>query len=263
MRERRFLRLIAARLPTDTDQVRRVLKRGSIAEPCGFNLRFPIPQLLPVLLVIATTAVSAQTPAPPAPFDGEITLEVWAIEDQIIHPEEPAEERLLREAQYVLSGMIYGWDFVYTPEYAARGVARYFELEPLGEIAWGDPRLVLRDLRDSRNRDSSIHGQIDFALSESDMQRLRAWRAMETERSGGMARSPLQEGYPAKIEAIEEAIHQAIRDYLRGTTFNRPREVVGSVVLDRPPRVRTVSGSYEAQVRVLILIDEVVEYQVF
>jgi hypothetical protein len=215
------------------------------------------------LLVIAAAGVAAQTPAPPAPFNEEITLEVWAIEDRIIHPDTGAEERLLREAQYVLSGMIFGWDFVYTPEYADRGVARYFELDPLGEIAWGDPRLVLRDLRDSRNRDSAIHGQIDFSLSATDLQRLRAWRAMDTERSGGMARAPLQEGYQAKISAMEEAIHQAIRDYLRGTTFNRPREVVGSVVLDRPPRMRTVSGSYEAQVRVLIRVDEVLEYRVF
>ncbi|MEX2445028.1 MAG: hypothetical protein WD492_15610 [Alkalispirochaeta sp.] len=250
--------------------MRRALKRGRIAEPCGFNLTCPIARcpllLLPALLgllVTVSSTVAAQTPAPPAPFDGEITLEVWAIEDRIIHPDTSAEERLLREAQYVLSGMIFGWDFVYTPEFAARGVARYFELESVGEIAWGDPRLQLRDLRDSRNRDSAIHGQIDFALSESDLQRLEAWRAMDTERSGGLGSAPLLEGLPGKLEAMEAAIHQAIRDHLRGTTFNRPREVVGSVVLDRPPRVRTVSGTYEAQVRVLIRIDEVVEYQVF
>ncbi|MFW5827244.1 MAG: hypothetical protein ACOCU4_04085 [Alkalispirochaeta sp.] len=250
--------------------MRRVLKRGRSAEPCGFDLRFPISRY-PLLVAVAllggmgtlSAPVAAQTPAPAAPFNGEITLEVWAMEDRIIHPDTDAEERLLREAQYVLSGMIFGWDFVYTPEYAARGVTRYFELERVGEIAWGDPRLRLRDLRDSRNRDSAIHGQIDFALSAGDVQRLEAWRAMDTERSGGMGTAPLEEGFPGKLEAMEEAIHQAIRDYLRGTTFNRPREVVGSVLLDRPPRVRTVSGTYEAQVRVLIRIDEVVEYQVF
>ncbi|HKK48573.1 MAG TPA: hypothetical protein VJ932_05720 [Alkalispirochaeta sp.] len=250
--------------------MRRVLNRGCIAEPCGFNLRSLIPRYPLVravallgMMVTLSAPVAAQTPAPPAPFEGEITMEVWAIEDRIIHPDAGAEERLLREAQFVLSGMIYGWDFVYTPEYAARGVERFFELEPVGAIAWGDPRLRLRDLRDSRNRDSSIHGQIDFALSESDIRRLEAWRAMDTERSGGVGSAPLLEGLPGKFVAMEEAIHQAIRDYLRGTTFNRPREVVGSVVLDRPPRVRTVSGTYEAQVRVLIRIDEVVQYQVF
>ena len=216
--------------------------------------------LTAVLIALVASAGRAQTPSPPEPYQGVITLEVWSIEDRIIHGDTPAEERLLREAQYTLSGMIYGWDFVYTPEYAARGVQRYFELTRVGEIAWGDPRLAIRDLRD---RENTLYGQIDFTLSQTDLQRLHAWRSMDSERSGGIARTPLQQGLPGKEQAIEDAIHQAIRDYLRGVTFNRPREVVGAVLLERPPRVRTVSGSYEAEVHVRIRIDEIVEYRVF
>lgn len=216
--------------------------------------------LLSAALLVVAPVLRAQTPAPPAPYNGEITLEIWSIEDTIIHGDRPAEERLLREAQYTLSGMIYGWNFVYTPEYADRGVARFFELEPVAGIAWGDPRLSLRAAQGGEN---TLYGQIDFRLSPNDLARLEGWNDLSIARSVGMGSAPLQQGLAGKLTAVEEAIHQAIRDYLRSVTFNRPREVVGSVILEQPPRVRTVSGRYEAQVRVRIRIDEIVEYRVF
>jgi hypothetical protein len=220
----------------------------------------PVPILVATVLLAVTAVLPAQTPAPPAPFNGEITLEIWSIDDTIIHGDRSAEERLLREAQYTLSGMIYGWNFVYTPEYADRGVTRYFALEPVAGIPWGDPRLSLRAVQGGEN---TLYGQIDFRLSPTDLSRLDAWNDLAVARSVGIGGAPLQQGLTGKLTAIEEAIHQAIRDYLRSVTFNRPREVVGSVILERPPRIRTVSGTYEAQVRARIHIDEIVEYRVF
>lgn len=205
----------------------------------------------------------AQTPEAPAPYDGTLTLEVWAIDDRIIHDDQLPEERMLREAQYTLSGMIYGWDFTYTPAYPAREVERVFQLTPIGSIRWGDPRLALRDFQDLRRRDNALYGQMDFVLSDTDRARLASWDRLETARGGGIATMPLQQGLPGKLAAIEEAVAQAIRDHLRSRTFNRPREVVGSVLLERPPRIRTVSGAYEAEVRIFIRIDEVLEYLVF
>jgi hypothetical protein len=217
--------------------------------------------LLALLALIAlATPLNAQTPEPPAPYDGVVTIEVWSDLDRIIHGESPIEERLLREVQYTLSGMIYGWEYVYTPQFPARGVERRFELTPIAGIPWGDPRLTLRNLRDDR---TVLYGQVDFALSESDRARISAWRSMSTERSAGIGSAPLLQGYPSKITAIEEAIHQAIRDYLRSITFNPPREVRGRVVLERQPRIRTVSGTWEAQVRVLLVVDERIEYVAF
>lgn len=216
--------------------------------------------LVAAFLLAVRPSLGAQTPEPPAPYNGEITLEIWSIEDTIIHGDRPAEERLLREAQYTLSGMIYGWNFVYTPEYADRGVKRYFEIEPVAGIEWGDPRLSLRATQGGEN---TLYGQIDFRLSSTDLARLDAWDDLSVARSVGIGGAPLQQGLTGKLTAIEEAIHQSVRDYLRSVTFNRPREVVGSVILERPPRVRTVSGTYEAQVRTRIFIDEIVEYHVF
>jgi len=214
-----------------------------------------------VFLTIAVTVPStAQTPVPPEPWGDRITIEIWSIADRIVHGDTPVEERLLREAQATLSAMIYGYDFVYTPEYPARGVERYFELEPVGAIRWGDPHLEIRDLRDER---TTLYALIDYQLSTADRARLEAWRTTDVETSAGSGSAPLLEGYTGKIAALEEAIARAIREHLRQRYFNRPREVTGSVVLREPPRFRTVAGTYEAQVLVSIRITEVVPWVTF
>ncbi|MFW5644243.1 MAG: hypothetical protein ACOCYQ_09460 [Alkalispirochaeta sp.] len=215
--------------------------------------------LLGIFCLLAGT-VAAQTPAPPEPWGDRITLEIWSIADRIVHGETPVEERLLQEAQATLSAMVYGYDFIYTPEYPARGVERYFKLTPVGEIRWGDPRLRIRDLRDER---TTLYALIDYELSPNDRARLEAWRSAEVETGAGGGSAALREGYTGKIEALEEAIARSIRDYLRHRYFNRPREVTGTVVLREPPRFRTVSGTYEARVLVSIRITEVIPWVTF
>jgi hypothetical protein len=215
---------------------------------------------LVVVVAVLSVPVTAQTPIPPEPWGDRITLEIWSIADRIVHGDTPVEERLLREAQATLSAMIYGFDFIYTPEYPARGVERYFELRPIGGVRWGDPRLEIRDLRDDR---TTLYGLIDYRLSTVDRARLEAWRTTDVETGAGSGSAPLLEGYSGKIAALEEAIARAIREHLRQRYFNRPREVTGSVVLREPPRFRTVSGTYEAQVLVSIRITEVVPWVTF
>ena len=92
---------------------------------------------------------------------------------------------------------------------------------------------------------------------------MRRWRDLGAARSAGSGSAPLLLGLAGKEQSIEEAIHRAIRDYLRNRSFNRPREATGLVVLAEPPTIRTVAGTYEARVSVLIHLVEVLEYRVF
>ncbi len=204
--------------------------------------------------------MTAQTPVPPEPWGDRLTLELWASTDKIIHGELSTEERLLKEGQYTISGMIFGFDFVYIPEYAARKVERYFDLTPIESIPWGDPGLRLREVR---YEETTMYGLMDYTLSETDRIRLRSWQNTDRDQTEGIGHAPLLDGYEGKIAAIEDGIHYAIRDHLRGRYLNRPREVTGTVVLRRPPRIRTVHGEYEAQVSVYIVIRDVSAYTTF
>ncbi len=203
---------------------------------------------------------AAQTPVPPEPWGDVLNMEIWSISDRIIHGDAPVEERLLREAQYTISAMIFGFDFIYTPEYPARNVERYFSLEPVGQIPWGDTRLMLREIRDER---TTLYGLIDYELSEYEKIRLRSWQNRDVERAAGHGSAPLLDGLEGKLAAVEEAVHHGLREFLRGRYINRPREVTGTVVLREPPRIRTRAGMYEAQVLLYIHIREIREYLAF
>jgi hypothetical protein len=56
---------------------------------------------------------------------------------------ETAYRRALQEAALFFSAQIYGWSFYYDVGERARGIEEVFELNPLGEIRWGDPRLYV------------------------------------------------------------------------------------------------------------------------
>lgn len=232
-------------------------------------LRLPVLLLFLVLLpsfgtprgTAGLSIASAQTPTPPRPYEGGITLELWTTEDSIIHGDESSpERRLLAEAQYTLSGLVYGWDFSYTPGDAQRSVAERFELEQVGLVPWGSPGLRVRDLRAV---EGTLHGQIDYSFSAPEQARLREWASFTSARASGTGRGDLLQGTPGKITAIEGAVHQAVRAYLRSRFPNRPREATGSVAFVRPPRIRIVSGEYEAQVTVAIDLRDVRDYLVF
>lgn len=224
------------------------------------GLRRSILHTILALIIALGTDVFAQTPVPPEPWDDKISLEIWSAVDRVIHGDTPVEERFLREAQFTLSGMIYGYRFTYIPAYPARGVERLFDVELINQIPWGDPALTIRELRDER---TTVYGVIDYTVSDADRARLRGWRSIDVERARGIGYAPLLQGLPGKITSVEEAIYRAIRDHLRERYQNRPREVTGTVVLRTPPRIRTVAGEYEAIVDVVLNIDEVRSYLVF
>ncbi len=204
---------------------------------------------------------AAQTPSPPGPYEGGITLELWTTEDRIIHGEDStAEVRLLQEARYTLSGIVYGWEFSYIPGDASRRVSERFTVDPIGQVPWGSAGLRVRDIRAVEN---TLHGQIDYTFTADEKARLSYWASFTTARSSGIGTAPLLEGTEGKIAAIENAIHRAVREYLRSRYPNRPREARGEVALIRPPRIRTVSGEYEARVTVSIDLQDVRDYLVF
>lgn len=220
---------------------------------------------LAIMIAVAPAALIAQTPGPAAPINDILTIELWADEDRITHGDAPVEERLLREAQAVLSGMIYGWDVVYTPEWPERGVERYVELTPSALIRWGDPRLRVREIEERATEffARTLFGQIDFALSRTDRARLATWDAIATARAVGVGTAAMAEGLDGKLRAIDEAIIHALREWLRLRYPNRPRRVVGSVVLREVPRVRTTAGEYEARVEIGLVIERVEPYLSF
>lgn len=194
----------------------------------------------------------------PEYLDGEF----WTDEDPIIHEGDPAvETRLLMEGRYVFSGMLYGYDFRYVPSDRTRAVEEEFTLLPVAQIPWGDR--ALRVVSTRRRGDGAVVARLRYDLEEFQVARYSAWRRSTADSSVGRGEAPLLSGYDGKIAAIEAAVREAIRSHMRDETFNKPRIITGRALLEAPPRVFVVSGSYLAEVELFLLIDEVIHYTAY
>ena len=171
---------------------------------------------------------------------------------------EDAAKSLLEEARFAFSGMIYGFEFVYTPFDKAREVLEIFELEAVAEIPWGDPALSIVSLRESG---SLQFGHMRYAPEGHQVRWIQAWESNVHPRSTGIGEADLFRGTEQKREAVREAVKEAIREYLRPRILNKPKEIRGEAVFVEAPYVFIDSGFYRAKVSVKLRIDKIVPYR--
>ncbi|THB62663.1 MAG: hypothetical protein D6B26_07110 [Spirochaetaceae bacterium] len=175
----------------------------------------------------------------------------------------PVQQRLLQEAQWVLSGMIYGWSFRYVPANSARGYEETWELELLHEIPWSDDGLSVRQ---TWAEDDILHAIIDYRMDNEQQGRRRSWASRRMLIMQGAGEAPYFGGQDSVLQrrlAVEDAMRMAVREYLRARHSTPPRQVDGRLVLDAAPRIVVRAGAYTASVRVKVLFQDLRRYEVF
>ena len=175
-------------------------------------------------------------------------------------PEETAIKRVLEEARFVISAMLYGFRFVYTPYDSKRQIDELFTLDAIATIPWGDPSLIVTS---SRVENKKLLVNLRYRISEYQEPWLRSWESGVLATSSGMGEKPMYAGHTQRLAAIEDALREAVREYLRAIVYNKPREVRGTLVLKKKPVIRIESGNYLASVQIALQIDEIVPYTAF
>ena len=163
-------------------------------------------------------------------------------------------------AAYVLSGMIYGWRFEYTPADSSRGVAAFFSLEPLGEIDAASPGFSLNFIEEKGER---LYCRAEFAFDEAARGSALLWRSVVFKSAKGRGYGERKDEAAGIFAAYEEAARSAIHESARAQTKNRPKEVRGEIKFKEEPRVFVKSGRFVADADFLINFKEIVEYSVF
>lgn len=187
-------------------------------------------------------------------------------------PQYPNEEQaaaLLKDAAWQFSAMIWGWDFVYTPSDTARKVMEVFDLNPRGEIQSGDPGLKVES---TRLDGSLVYATLRYVPAQAARSQLAAWSSAVYAVAQGRASlnafpasagTAPQDRMQLRHAAIQTAVKEALRDYLRGQTLNKPREVRGSCVLAVLPRLVLSSGQYTASVRLRVRVEQIIPYSLY
>lgn len=167
---------------------------------------------------------------------------------------------LLDFARSLVSGMIYGYSFSYIPSDNARQVSERFTLTPLHRIPWGDPGLEFLEGYDDA---SMIELRLRYWLQDWQIQRRNAWLTPGIPNSQSRGTASYTMDVSGQLQAVQEAVKQAIRSHARGITYDKPQSLEGQVLLETPPRIIVRAGEFLAEVRVRIQIDSIREYRVF
>lgn len=168
-----------------------------------------------------------------------------------------AVRRVLEEARIVLSAMLYGFEVRYTPPDTEREVEEYFKVDPVAKIKEGDPRLRTLDTRTSEGR---FYVRFRYNMAEHQIRRRSAWESNTIPSVTAEGTTPLYKGYRGKFDSFEEAIKQGLRAYLRPREYNKPREIVATVLFRDPPRTWITAGGYHSKVSMKLRIEEVLPY---
>lgn len=220
--------------------------------------RVTVPLLAVVLLALAR----------PAAGDDRLFIRPWVELEPVVRidegdypiPLETAGRWLLEEARTLLSGMVYGWTFTWTPGDAARKVEDRFDLVPVAEIPRGSERLVVRQTEVAEAR---LFAQVSYQMSPSEDLRRRSWAGAAVDEASGAGEAPVLDGRAAKLLALANAIKDAVRGHLRTRILNKPREIRGEVVLWEDPRAWVASGAYHATAKVRLRVLDVIPYRIF
>ena len=202
-----------------------------------------------------------------APLGATETLviaELWVELDPIFRgptnaplSRDAAVDLLLDEAQFIASGMVYGYSFSYEPSNPNRGIAEVFSLSPYATVVRGDPRLhIFQTWLDS----DRLFARLTYEIDQAQRGWFDAWHGSAIPRSTGTGSAPLFAGQPAKIDAIRDGVRAAVKAHVQQAEFNRPLRITGAVLLAETPRVIISRGDYEATVQVYLQVDEIRRY---
>jgi len=176
-----------------------------------------------------------------------------------------AGRRALEEAAMFFSAMIYGWAFDYEVGERVRQIAEVLELEPVASIQAGDPALKVTD---TEIRDMRFRIWTDYHLSDAQQSRMQVWRSGTVRNAQAVGYGPSSiEEYPGWLElkkkALEDAAKTALREMLRGSERNRPKEVTGFISLAAFPRYFIDGGRWAVAARFRVQIVEIIPFSVY
>ena len=202
---------------------------------------------------------------------GEVMVEMepiygFYVEEKYPLDTDDAYRRALEKAAMFFSASIYGWSFDYEIGERARGIPEIFELNPMGEIRWGDPRLRVThaDLRNMR-----LYVWMDYHPDQYQARRLQAWRSGTVRTAQAVGFGPL--GMPGETAdwigvrklAMEDGARAAVRAMLQGNERNRPKEARGFISLQSFPVYWLDSGRWACSARFHVDIREIVPFSAY
>jgi len=218
------------------------------------------------ILSVLAVPLFAQTPS----VVRQIRIPLWAELDAYPELEDAANKdseqydypvKSIREvAPFLVGGMVYGWEFSYTPSDKARGVEEYLEITEIvssntikGGITYVSPWL-------ENNR---LNCWCEYTRNEAQIQNYNLWNSIKNPVIHGRGYGELSKGFAGLKDAAYDAMKNAVREHYRAVIKNKPKEITGSVLIRDLPTIGIDAGRYVINLDFFLEYGKIIEYSVY
>lgn len=202
-------------------------------------------------------------------FQRKIRLPLWAQLDAYPGLEKPdydagvfdhAIRQMKKLTPYLLNGMVYGWEFDYTPSDKLRGVPEYFEVKEIRSFEAESKKIYYEQPWFDQ---SKVHCWANFERDEGMIQSYNQWADVKNPRIMGIGGGKISKGFAGIQDAAQNALKDAVRTYYRKLLRNKPKQITGRVLINKIPAILINSGEYQLQLDFFLETGIIKEYQNF
>lgn len=168
--------------------------------------------------------------------------------------------RIKEVAPFLVSGMVYGWEFIYTPSDKARNVEEYFELKEIQPLT---PEVEKINYAYPWVEESRLNCWCEYTRTEGQIQNYYLWSSIQHPVIHGTGEGKLELGFDGIKDASEEALKNAVREYFRKIVKNKPKEIRGSVLIRDIPTIGIKTGHYIINLDFFLECDRILEYKTY
>ena len=202
--------------------------------------------------------LSAQVPS----VIQNIRIPLWAELDAypVMAGEEDAGENqydypvksLKETAPFIIGGMVYGWEFYYTPSDKQRNVEEILEVTENG-IEYSSPWI----------QDNKLNAWCSYRRNESQVQNYYLWSSIQNPIVQGRGYGSVALGFEGLRVAANDALKNAVRAYYRNLIKNKPKAITGKVLIRDMPQIGIDAGRYVINLDFFLECGKIIEYKMY
>lgn len=192
----------------------------------------------------------------------KIQILLWAEQEQMPGVEfEGSVERIKKTAQFLIEGMVYGWNYEYTPYDKTRNVQEYFEIFPIQELTEQEINSI--QYKNTAFKDSRLYARVEFERSETQKLIYESFESLSSAKIKGKGNAKLEDGFEGIQSACKNAMKSSVREYWRSKIKNKPKEIDGKLFLCRAPVIGIENGQYVVTLEFFMETDKITKYKMF
>lgn len=160
-----------------------------------------------------------------------------------------------KEIMEFLSGMIYGYNFIYKVENNITGSNGYFDLVPLVKLSEYDKNIKITQLQEAN---ISMRFQATYRLNDDQKNFIKGFQSVIAKMSSGSSTGSFpEEEWENRINVYKDALRDAVLNGAKKDLKSRPNFIKGRILLAESPKFSIISGDWRAIVKIHLIINEV------